>query len=109
VRQFAIEIAKYVSLTKSQLRHFSHLPEDCRGALVSLVYNRGPSFDVPEAKDPSGRYREMRAIRQHMDTKDYKRIPPEIRSMAHLWPDLPGLIKRRQAEADLFEAGLTQS
>ncbi len=67
-RQFAIEIAKYVSLTHSQLQNFSDLPENCRGALVSLVYNRGPSFDVPEAKDPSGRYREMRAIRQYMQT-----------------------------------------
>jgi GH24 family phage-related lysozyme (muramidase) len=108
MRQFALEIAKYVSLTKSHLRNFSRLPENCRGALVSLVYNRGPSFDVPEAKDPSGRYREMRAIRQHMDTQDYKRIPPEISNMARLWPDMPGLVKRRQAEAALFEAGLTQ-
>jgi GH24 family phage-related lysozyme (muramidase) len=51
----------------------------------------------------------MRAIRQLMDTKDYKAIPPEISNMARLWPDMPGLVKRRQAEADLFEAGLTQS
>ncbi|TIR25962.1 MAG: hypothetical protein E5X34_07285 [Mesorhizobium sp.] len=104
--QFDIEIQKYVALTQRSLPNFKALSEDCRGALVSLTYNRGPSFDVPETSDGSGRYREMRNIRKHMVQGEFKLIPDEIRSMMRLWPGVKGLLRRREAEAALFEVGL---
>ena len=75
---------------------------DCRGALVSLVYNRG------SAVANTDRRREMLAIRNHMAARDFKKIPAEIRSMTRLWMNkgLPGLIERRELEALLFERGL---
>ncbi|NKQ85525.1 hypothetical protein [Rhizobium ruizarguesonis] len=104
--QFNVEIQRYVTLTQTSLPNFSALSEDCRGALVSLVYNRGPSFDVPKTSDPSGRYQEMRNIRQLMVERKLEDIPNEIRSMRRLWPDVRGLKRRREAEAALFEQGL---
>lgn len=105
-KQFNVEIQRYVTLTQTSLPNFSALSEDCRGALVSLVYNRGPSFDVPKASDPTGRYQEMRNIRQLMVEGKPVDVPDEIRNMRRLWPDVKGLKRRREAEAALFEQGL---
>lgn len=85
------------------------LPPDALGALVSLAYNRGESWWTPASRDPHGRYREMRRILQHMQNKDFDKIPDEFRGMKRLWPSLPGLIKRREREAQLFENGLRQN
>jgi GH24 family phage-related lysozyme (muramidase) len=78
------------------------LPEDCLGALVSLVFNRGAGGFT----DPRERFTEMRAIRAHLLEGRPERIPAELRAMARLWPDSPGLQKRRAEEAELFERGL---
>jgi hypothetical protein len=77
------------------------LPPDCLGALVSIAYNRGTSFD--KADD---RYREMRDIKYQMMAGNLARIPDDIRSMKRLWPDMKGLRDRRDAEAKLFADGL---
>lgn len=77
------------------------LTGDCFGALLSLSYNRGPSY--AKAGD---RYREMRAIKAHMGAQAFGRIPGEIRAMRRLWPDVPGLQQRRDREAALFSEGL---
>jgi GH24 family phage-related lysozyme (muramidase) len=77
----------------------------CLGALVSLTYNRGPSY----GQDGKDRYREMCAIRDHMVAKEFGKIPAEIRSMKRIWqgdPSMRGLLIRREAEAKLFEQGL---
>jgi GH24 family phage-related lysozyme (muramidase) len=100
-QEFQQELKKYVALTQKGLPNFTALSEGCRGSLVSLVYNRGPAFDAP-----GNRYAEMRNIHQHMLLKHFDKIPGEIRAMERLWPDVKGLIKRREAEANLFEAGL---
>jgi len=106
VEQFGVEMSKYVTLTQESLPNFSSLSEDCRGALVSLVYNRGPSFDVPESSDARNRYSEMRNIKRHMTEKKFSLIPSEMRNMERLWPGVAGLVRRREAEAALFELGL---
>ena len=46
------------------------------------------------------------AGRQHMVDREFAKIPGELRSMKRLWPDLPGLQKRRDLEADLFAVDL---
>ncbi len=80
------------------------LSAEALGALVSLIYNRGASFNSP--KD---RFREMRAIKVHMEAKAFPNIPDEIRAMKRIWendPDMLGLLERRELEALLFEDGL---
>jgi GH24 family phage-related lysozyme (muramidase) len=101
VNEFEFELQKYVTLTQRSLPNFSSLSENCRGSLVSLVYNRGPSFD---ADGP--RYAEMRNIKDHMEARAFSKIPDEIRAMVRIWPTVNGLKRRRLAEADLFASGL---
>ncbi len=92
--QFAAQVAR--SLPNARL-----LPPDSYGALVSLVYNRGPNFN----RD-GDRFAEMRSIRAMMERKEFDKIPAEIRSMKRIWPDVPSLQSRREAEALLFAKGL---
>jgi hypothetical protein len=103
------EQPRYVGLTQRALTNFSELPLDARGALVSLVYNRGATFSVPADRDPSGRYAEMRNILSLMRQRKFAEIPNHIRGMRRLWVDDPamvGVVKRRELEATLFEIGL---
>ncbi len=83
------------------------LPRDAFGALVSIVYNRGPSMLGP-------RRVEMRAIRDIILEKSpgpmatvLSRIAGQVRAMANLWPnrrDSDGdLYDRRMAEANLIQ------
>ena len=81
------------------------LSPDCLGALVSLVYNRGPSFSAD-----GDRYTEMRAIKADVMQKNFTDIPAQLRSMKRLWegdPNAVGLLRRRELEALLFEQGLS--
>lgn len=68
------------------------------GVLVSLCYNRGVSFN-----NIGSRFIEMRNIKAAMASKEFNKIPNELRKMKRLWPNLKGLINRREAEAKLFE------
>ena len=82
------------------------LPPDAQGALVSLIYNRGPRMSDrdPQIQDR----REMRAIRDAVTAGDLKTIAAQLRSMKRLWEGkgMGGLLKRRDAEADLVESCL---
>ena len=72
--------------------------------MVSLVYNRGPSF-----RSDQPRYTEMRAIRRDMETDNHNDVPIQLLNMRHLWannPAMRGLVKRRELEAALFQQGL---
>lgn len=81
------------------------LPEDARGALVSLVYNRGTSMIDNSSDD---RRREMRAIRAAVAAGDLAAIAVQLRAMKRLWQGkgLGGLIARREQEAQLVESAL---
>src|SRR6266480_1702610 len=78
------------------------LPPDAQGALVSLVFNRGPGMD-------GDRRREMRAVRDAVARKDLREIAGQIRAMKRLWEGqgLDGLLRRRDAEADLVESAIS--
>jgi GH24 family phage-related lysozyme (muramidase) len=77
------------------------LPPDAQGALVSLVFNRGPGMD-------GERRREMRAVRDAVANKDLREIARQIRMMKRIWEGqgLDGLLRRRDAEADLIESAI---
>lgn len=94
----------YVAETEAALPNTNLLSPDSMGALVSLVYNRGPSFAASGA-----RYEEMRNIKARMNDKEFSKIPNEFLSMRRIWeddPNLVGVVKRRELEALLFEQGL---
>jgi hypothetical protein len=75
------------------------IPGDCAAALVSLVFNRGPSL--------SGERRtEMLRIQELLRVNELGQIPDQFRAMKRLWPNSRGLRRRRDEEADLFQAGL---
>ncbi len=106
----ALEVHEECVIPRWEARVLAALPNskklhpDCFGALLSLTFNRGPSF-----KNSGERYREMRAIASHIAAEDFEQIPDELRAMKRLWPNLVGLRKRRDREAALFEQGLASS
>lgn len=92
-------LGKYTDMTVKALPNTELLTPNQLGALVSLVYNRG-SAGFTKSDD---KYIEMRAIKEHMEKKEFSKIPEEFRKMKRLWPDMKGLLLRREAEAKLFE------
>ena len=78
----------------------------CFGALLSLIYNRGP--DLVGKPGDGGRRREMMAIYDLMKERRFADIPAQFRGMKRIWqgdPNATGVVKRREAEALLFERG----
>lgn len=78
-------------------------PADAAGALLSLIYNRGTSLKVPLAGDTLDTRKEMRELQQDFATGELDMITTRLRSMERLWPDLKGLRRRREGEAELVE------
>jgi GH24 family phage-related lysozyme (muramidase) len=95
------EMPKWEEWVNEALPNTDMLSGDSYGALVSLSYNRGCSFNLP-----GSRYAEMRSIRQHMIAKRFDQIPGDFLSMRRLWPVGGDLWRRREHEAALFQAGL---
>jgi hypothetical protein len=96
------ELPKWEEMCREALPNYDLLPGDCAGAIDSLAYNRGAG-GFHAAGD---RYREMRAIHDHMAAKEFAKIPAEYLSMRRLWPQGGDLWRRRGHEAALFEKGL---
>ena len=94
-------IPKYYALTKKIYPQLDELNEDTRGALVSMVYNRGAKIDGESRK-------EMKAIVDLVSKKDYEGIAEQIEQSKRLWEGkgLDGLVIRREAEADLIRESL---
>jgi GH24 family phage-related lysozyme (muramidase) len=102
IAEFATrELPHWVATVEGDLPHFVELAPDCKGALVSLAYNRGASFHAP-----GPRFVEMRAIAASMAGERFERIPAEILAMQRLWPRGSDLWRRRAHEAALFAQGL---
>lgn len=95
-------LPKWTAATAKTYPGLQVLNPDQQGVLVSLVFNRGQLLDGP-------RRREMKAIREIL-TRPFSAsikarcIAEQILSMQRLWPDIPGLQRRRRAEAALMLA-----
>jgi GH24 family phage-related lysozyme (muramidase) len=92
--------------TERCFENTAELNDLCMGALVSLVFNRGPGLGAADSR------REMRNIAAHMKARDFAKVPAEIRAMKRIWEGqekLRGLCTRRDREAALFEDGLKQT
>jgi hypothetical protein len=101
-------IAKFWNLTKDTFPNFDKMPEDAKGGLVSLVFNRGNALE-------GDRRREMKLIRDGMritntfDQKSLSFIANQIRNMKRIWAGgsiEKGMNRRRDAEAKLIEQSL---
>ncbi|WP_421157635.1 pesticin C-terminus-like muramidase [Aeromonas dhakensis] len=85
-----------------------NLPPDSAGAILSLVYNRGPSLKKPKIGDPIDSRREMREIGDDFSKGNIKNIPARLRSMRRLWANQRGLRDRREGEAKFIEEELAR-
>ena len=101
-------VTKFWNLTKDTFPNFDKMPEDAKGGLVSLVFNRGSALE-------GDRRREMKLIRDGMritntfDQKALSFIANQIRSMKRIWIGgsiEKGMSRRRDAEAKLIEDSL---
>jgi GH24 family phage-related lysozyme (muramidase) len=102
-------VSKFYNLGRDTFPNFDKLPEDAKGGLVSLVFNRGAALE-------GDRRREMKAIRdimartQNFDEKILSQIADEIRKMKRIWMGgsiEKGMSRRRDAEAKLIETALS--
>jgi GH24 family phage-related lysozyme (muramidase) len=95
-------LPRFIKLAQETYPGFDELNEDTRGAIVSLVFNRGSSFGVEGQASWESR-REMRELAPLILAKDYEGIAAKIKEMSRLWTGkgLDGLIARRHNEAAL--------
>ncbi|MEY2502390.1 MAG: hypothetical protein QOI07_2724 [Verrucomicrobiota bacterium] len=91
----------YSQRTEDAFPGLDQLPANVQGALVSLVFNRGPGMNGDSR-------REMRAVRDAVANGDLQEIANQLRSMKRIWEGkgLDGLLRRRDAEADLVESAI---
>ena len=90
-------LPRYYAMTKKIYPNMDLLNDDTKGALVSVVYNRGNKLEGDSRA-------EMRAIVDLIAKQDYEGIAEQIEKSKRLWENkgLDGLVKRRESEADLI-------
>lgn len=90
-----VELNRTYSLCTRTFPGFDKLRLNAQGSILSLVYNRGGSLAGPSRL-------EMRNIKDMVPNKDYNGMADQIRKMERLWPNTPGLVRRREAESQLM-------
>ncbi|MDA0702643.1 MAG: hypothetical protein O3A96_05295 [Proteobacteria bacterium] len=101
-------LPRAVADTRAAYPVLDALPPLCRGALVSLVYNRGGRLTDRPGRDSR---REMAEIRGFLDAggpENLAAVPACFVAMKRLWPTLAGLRARRDEEAAMFRRGLDE-
>ena len=94
-----VDMPSFAGQTRRAFPGSDKLHPHCFGALVSLVFNRGASL-------AGDRRSEMYQIQRAIGAGQPEKVPHLFRQMTRLWPATPGLVRRRKAEAALFERGL---
>jgi hypothetical protein len=89
----------FAARTRETFAGVQKLPADAQGMMLSLVYNRGTSVTGPRRAEMANLQRLLRVKAPKLAD-----LAVEFESMKRLWPDLPGLQKRRQREADVVRA-----
>jgi GH24 family phage-related lysozyme (muramidase) len=100
-------LPEYLANVRAAFPHVDELTHSQRTALVSLVYNRGAAM---KDSDPVRQERrEMRTIRDLLNARNFAAVPEQFESMKRLWGvgSDPGLVQRRQQEADLWRSGFS--
>lgn len=96
-------LPKYEAETLVAFPGLEKMSANVRGALVSVVFNRGASMTDDPARPKTQTRREMRSIREAVLCGNPLTIARNLRAMKRLWAgkNLNGLLRRRDAEADL--------
>ena len=89
-------IPRFSALVRATYPGANLLHPDAFGALLSLTFNRGSKL-TGETR------REMKALGPLVKKRDYPGMAAQVRAMKRLWPDVRGLLRRREAEAALLE------
>ena len=100
VRVFeTVTVPEFAKKTQTAFPGVENLHPDAQAMLFSLVYNRGGSMK-------GARRREMLVIRDLVESKDYRAMADQIRSMKRLWvgEGVDGLLRRRDEEAAVLNA-----
>lgn len=92
------DIPEWLATNDRYLPNMIKLSPNRRGVLLSLSYNRGPSYDLA-----GDRYREMRQIKSDMANEKFNNISTQLRSMSRLWSVGNGVHSRRLREAALWD------
>ena len=106
------DVPRYTAETLTAFPGAEILPPDALGALVSLVFNRGPSMGMPNADGTPDRRLEMREIRTYVRAGHFAAVPDLLRKMARVWAGTSiaaGMKARRDGEANLFEQALADA
>lgn len=93
---------RFGKMTAQAFPNITSTHNHVQGAMLSIVFNRGASM-VGSSR------LEMRNIRSHIAAGNVRPVPAEVRKMKRLWvgKGLPGLLRRRDAEAALIERSFT--
>ena len=98
----------YIDQTLEAFPKSQFLPPLAFGALVSIVFNRGPLIDDTDRRREMKRIQEILSLGDDdvVDEDDIREIAAQVQSMARLWKDDlqsdGDLHDRREAEADLI-------
>lgn len=92
------DIPSWLATNDRLLPNMIKLSPNRRGVLLSLSYNRGPTYNMQ-----GDRYKEMRQIKSDMANEKFNDISTQLRSMARLWPVGNGVHSRRFREAALWD------
>ncbi len=103
-------LPREIALTLKAFAGVQFMPGLVLGAMVSLVYNRGTALDgdrrkemriIHEILEEFGTFDE--ALRAAVQNEYIRKIAIQFRKMKRIWQgqNLPGLLIRRDAEADL--------
>ena len=101
-------VKKFYDLTKNTFPNFDNLPEDAKGGLVSLVFNRGAALEGERRKEMKA-IRDIMAKATNFDEKVLLQIAEQIRKMKRIWIGgsiEKGMTRRRDAEAKIIEEAL---
>lgn len=107
----ATTLPRYYDLTLSIYPSLDRLPPLCRAVLVSIVFNRGASLRGDSRREMKTIQTLLEQADQALPDKQRWRailtgVEDQIVAMKRLWGTGSGLVKRRQAEANLWRQGL---
>lgn len=116
-------LPRYIKMTDTAYPKAKELNPDAYGAIVSLVFNRGTSFNGSTRKEMKELLPLINSAANAQTKICYKKIADKIREMKRLWDGyidgtlsksksevrITGLLIRRDKEADLIENSLTYS
>lgn len=92
-------LPRFAKATRATYPKVQALPADAQGMLLSLIYNRGTKLTGPTRTEMATIQTLVPGGVSHLDA-----IAEQFELMVRLWPDLPGLQKRRRREAAIIRA-----